>query len=56
MEHLKSIIYQQYIVDKQDLNMFLRINLLTKEMNHLLRLIIFSQVVNILSLCYLYFF
>ena len=26
MEHLKSIIYQQYIVDKQDLNMFLRIN------------------------------
>jgi hypothetical protein len=26
MEHLKSIIYQQYIVDKQDLNMFLRID------------------------------
>ncbi len=31
MEHLKSIIYQQYIVDKQDLNMFLRINYLKLE-------------------------
>jgi len=31
MEHLKSIIYQQYIVDKQDLNMFLRINYLANQ-------------------------
>ncbi len=34
MEHLKSIIYQQYIVDKQDLNMFLRINYLIKNSFH----------------------
>jgi hypothetical protein len=26
MKHPKSIYYQQYVVDKQDLNMFLRID------------------------------
>lgn len=53
-EFIPNTAFNLYRIMKN--NLFFLINLLIKEMNHLLRLIIFSQVVNILSLCYLYFF